>query len=74
MNAPASRPALDLRKLTVAALMTGVCAGEHWAWQLLRQLVANATLVSAQRWRRGMTPPPRPRSVPAMAAVRELGP
>ena len=54
---------LDLRKLTVAALMTGVAGGEEWAWGLLRQLVQSAVGVSNQRWKRGMTPPPGPRRV-----------
>lgn len=54
---------LDLRRLTVAALMTGVASGEPWAWKLLRQLVQSAATVSAHRWRRGATPVPGPRAV-----------
>lgn len=55
---------LDLRRLTVAQLMTGVAGGEPWAWKLLRQLVQSATTVSARRWSRGATPVPGPRRVP----------
>ena len=61
---PVAEQDIDLRRLTVAAMMTGVASGEAWAWKLLRQLVQSAVGVSAQRWRRGVTPVPGPRRVP----------
>lgn len=51
--------ALDLRKLSVADLLTAVTAGSPWAWKLLRQIVATSAQV-ARRHARKDTPAPMP--------------
>lgn len=51
--------ALDLRKLSVADLITAVTQGQPWAWKLMRQLVVTSATV-ARRHARSTTPAPMP--------------
>lgn len=50
---------LDLRKLSVADLITAITQGSPWAWKLLRQIVATSATV-ARRHARSTTPAPMP--------------
>jgi hypothetical protein len=51
--------ALDLRKLSVADLITALTRGAPWAWKLMAQLVATSATV-ARKHARGLTPAPMP--------------
>jgi hypothetical protein len=51
--------ALDLRKLSVADLITAVTQGQPWAWKLMQQLVATSATVARRHARRN-TPAPMP--------------
>ena len=62
---PPGAPGLDLRKLSVAKLLTGITYGQAWAWKLMQQLVATSAQVSRRHARRD-TPAP----IPALVGLK----